>query len=83
MIAGATGAGIFAFSFGYIYGEVRAGSDPGLERAGHVATTTRRSPARRSPAPQRIQPQQQIDPQQVDPRQLQPQQLPPVTTQQS
>lgn len=78
MIAGATGAGIFAFSFGYIYGEVRAGSDPGLERAGHVATTTRRSPA-----PQRIQPQQQIDPQQVDPRQLQPQQLPPVTTQQS
>lgn len=66
----AAGAGVFAFAFGYIYGEVRAGTDPGLRQAS----------VSRAAQPQG-ESQQQINPQQQAP-QVQPQ-LPPDQSGQS
>lgn len=79
--AAAVGAGVFAFAFGYIYGEVRAGTDPGLREtnASQVA-----------PAQQQQQVQPQLPPDQsgsVTPDQSGSlpgdQGMPPLTTRQS
>ncbi len=81
LLTGALGAATFAWSFGYILGEVRAGSDPGLRRVAAPAALTERSQTPVTPQtqiPQPLAPQQQQTPQ--SPSQ---QALPPVTTQQS
>lgn len=89
-IAAATGAAVFAFSFGYVYGEVRNGTDPAMKKAAvkHPVQPVTPNPGAVTPGgvdpsggfdPQGVYPgsdQQQVP---VDPSQG----LPPVTTRQS
>ena len=80
-IAAALGTASFAWAFGYIYGEIRAGSDPGLRTASAAIQSQSRL---EQPDARPVDPQQQF-PQQVDPQQQQQQQpaMPPLTTRQS
>ena len=70
LLTGALGAATFAWSFGYILGEVRAGTDPGL-RAAATTNASQRAPSQ--PADQFSQPGDESQGQSV----------PPLTTRQS